>query len=223
MVSPGRRAALLAVSATVASLLATAANAGLNQTDWTGAAGNGLWSDPGNWSSGVPDASTSASIVAAAAPLDLGGGTYNVGRLYLEGDGMQITNGTLAASVIQFQHYSPWISPVIKADLTGVNGELHLAGSNGGIRVEGAISGDIARWVCGAATHLLPRPCTRAQPGSGKAPGSRMFWPRAGPCCIPRLCACSPRSSSTTGQRTWQTASAIQRQSRSAVAGSACV
>ena len=64
------------------------------QSSWTGVSSN-LWTDPGNWSAGVPDAATTALFNAATAnmSISLGGATQTVGAIQFDN-----TGGTLTSS-----------------------------------------------------------------------------------------------------------------------------
>jgi autotransporter-associated beta strand protein len=68
-------------------------------TSWTGSAGNGLWSDEGNWSSGVPTADSDASLsIPGHINVSLGGATRQALTI-TEGGGLEssliLSDGTL--------------------------------------------------------------------------------------------------------------------------------
>lgn len=132
------------------------------QTNWTGAAGNLLWSDAGNWSAGIPDQSTSANVLMSGGPIDLGGGSWSAYRLQMEGDGIQIVNGTLAASFMDYSHNSPWVPAVISASVTGINGELHAMGSGPKPwSLAGPVTGDTILGLWGSVRLTAPADHTR--------------------------------------------------------------
>ena len=88
--------------------------------------------------------------------IDLGGGTGAVGHLNLDSDPIGIANGTLAASVIRYSFPSLTAWPVIGANLTGLDSELHLVGSRRGIQVDGSISGSINLGLWGGSILTAP-------------------------------------------------------------------
>ncbi|MDQ5988387.1 MAG: hypothetical protein CSYNP_04147 [Syntrophus sp. SKADARSKE-3] len=74
-------------------------------TDWTGAAGDGLWSTAGNWTNGVPAAGASVYMSQYASPQNT---TYNLTSLSLaylyQSDNIAITQNN-PSSTLSIQNY----------------------------------------------------------------------------------------------------------------------
>ena len=111
-------------------------------TEWTGAAGNNLWSDPGNWSNGLPTATGQANFGGTGQHVvDLGAGaSRSVGTVNfatgLNGD-YQLINGTLDTPYIGG---GTGFQTVIASDVTtNAGGTIVLAA---GATITGSIKGD---------------------------------------------------------------------------------
>lgn len=90
----------LRIRAILATIVLPGAALAANIT-WTGAAGDGLWSNPDNWQGGaVPGSADRADLYAtgldASDPvIDLGGVAQTVGSVYWRDASVRLTNGTM--------------------------------------------------------------------------------------------------------------------------------
>ena len=101
----------LAVAFPAASVVA-------NTSTWTGAAGDLLWSNPANWSDGVPLADTDAVIPAIpVATIDLGGLSRSVDSLSTASS-VTLANGTLAPNQIITQNNTLSPPTMVAASVT---------------------------------------------------------------------------------------------------------
>lgn len=114
-------------------LLATAAEAAT--VTWTGAAGNGLWFDAGNWSggSGVPGAGDDAVFVSpAAGTVSLGGATASISSLSLTtANGLSFGDGTLMAGSFTLNSGTSTLNAHLTATALSIGSDAHLRVDNG--------------------------------------------------------------------------------------------
>ena len=100
---------------------------------WTGAAGNGLWSDPANWSGGVPGAADDAVFSNPATPtVSLGGASVSVNSLSLStANGLSFDNGTLMASNFTLNSGTSTLNAHLTATALSIGSDAHLRVDNG--------------------------------------------------------------------------------------------
>lgn len=123
-----------------ATISATCFGAFAHATRWTGAAGNGLWGDPANWTEGVPTAATPADFFTTSVSVDLGGVARPAASV--GGSNVTLNNGTLVTA------------DVVAANL---NVALRPPVGSGAIRVRGAVTGTIGDGAGGGDFSLTLR------------------------------------------------------------------
>jgi autotransporter-associated beta strand protein len=139
-----------------AAALAAPAAAQERSTTWVRNGPAALWSDPRNWSNGVPDANTVAVFAgpdASGATVDLGGATARAARIdaYMGiGSRLRFINGMLSTPVVNGAS-----GVVIDSDLTTDARVLRLvAGMD--LTVSGMITGDMDVEAAGTFTGFQP-------------------------------------------------------------------
>jgi hypothetical protein len=158
----------------VAAVLGSSLTASAAFTTWTGAAGNAQWSDPLNWSAGVPGATDIATVASPLTPIVLGGDRA-LGSLQVSGV-VELTGGSIAVDYIDNGNV-PNTSGLLKASLRARGSTLSLfgfsagstpAGMLPGLSIEGPIEGDGYTLQTGSLVNLLgPVATSSLQMGSG--------------------------------------------------------
>ncbi len=112
----------------LAALLGGAVEAEAATKTWTGAAGNGLWSDPANWSGGVPGAGDDAVFSnPATAAVSLGGVSTSVNSLSLTtANGIAFGNGSLLVSSFTLNSGTSTLNAGLLATSLSIGSDAHL-------------------------------------------------------------------------------------------------